>query len=85
MMSSNNDWVVPAGHGARRYAVFNVSSERVEDHRYFKELWTELDAGGIEGLLYDLLRLDLRGWHPKQIYQTAALTEQSNQPARTDA
>ena len=31
MMSSNNDWVVPAGHGSRRYAVYKVSNALVGD------------------------------------------------------
>jgi hypothetical protein len=82
MMASNNDWVVPAGHGARRYAVFKVSGERVGDFAYFKELNAELEAGGIEAMLWDLLRLDLGDWHPKQIYKTAALAEQKQHSLR---
>jgi hypothetical protein len=76
MMSSNNDWVVPAGHGARRYAVFKVSGRYARDASYFDPLWAELEDGGIEAVAYDLLRLDLGGWHPKEIYETAALLEQ---------
>ena len=76
MMSSNNDWVVPAGHGARRYAVFKVSDERVDDGEYFKALGVELDNGGIEAMMWDLLRLNLNGWHPKQLYKTQALLDQ---------
>jgi hypothetical protein len=75
-MSSNNDWVVPAGPHARRYAVFKVSGERMNDFAYFGALHAELDNGGVEAMLYDLLNLDLGDWHPRQIYQTAALIEQ---------
>lgn len=76
LMASNNEWVVPAGGDARRYAVFKVSGRRAGDRRYFDELHSEINSGGVEAMLYDLLRLDLGDWHPRQIYQTAALQEQ---------
>ena len=76
LMSSNSDWVVPAGPHARRYAVFKVSDKRIDDFDYFSALRSELDNGGIEAMLYDLLRLDLGNWRPRKIYKTAALTEQ---------
>jgi hypothetical protein len=88
MMASNNDWVVPAGHGSRRYAVFKVSDEqvvsdeRVEDFAYFKALNAEIDGGGTEAMLYDLLQLRLGEWHPKQIYKTEALIEQKGHSLR---
>jgi len=82
MMTSNSDWVVPAGHGARRFAVFKVSNARVGDRKYFDVLNAELGAGGIAAMLHDLLQLDLAGWHPKEIYKTAALMEQKQQSLR---
>jgi Family of unknown function (DUF5906) len=82
MMSSNNDWVVPAGPHARRYAVFKVSDKRMDDFAYFSALRSELDNGGVEAMLYDLLRLDLDNWHPMQIYKTAALMEQKARSLR---
>jgi hypothetical protein len=82
LMSSNNEWVVPAGPHARRYAVFKVSDERMNDFAYFGALRAELDNGGLEAMLFDLLNLDLGGWHPMQIYQTDALIEQKVQSLR---
>ena len=82
IMSSNNDWVVPAGHGSRRYAVYKVSSAHVGDFGYFNELNAELDKGGVEAMLWDLLRLDLGEWHPKEIYETSALVEQKQHSLR---
>jgi hypothetical protein len=58
MFSSNESWVVPAGMGERRHAVFDVSSHCKENRQYFKELYQELDAGGYEALLADLLEYD---------------------------
>jgi hypothetical protein len=34
--------------------------------RYFKELRHDLDRGGREAMLYDLLGWDLGNWHPRQ-------------------
>jgi hypothetical protein len=82
MMSSNNDWIVPAGHGSRRYAVFKVSRAVIGDLGYFKALNAEIDRGGAEAMLFDLLQLDLGEWHPKQIYETAALVEQKGHSLR---
>ena len=44
MMASNNDWVVPAGHGARRYAVFKIGDAVVDDLEYFNRLNAEIDG-----------------------------------------
>lgn len=82
IMASNNDWVVPAGHGSRRYAVYKVSNARVGDFAYFNELNAELDNGGREAMLWDLLRLELGSWHPKEIYETSALLEQKQHSLR---
>jgi Family of unknown function (DUF5906) len=82
MMASNDDWIVPAGPEARRYAVFEVSGRRVGDFGYFEKLAAEQDNGGAEAMLYDLLRFPLQGWHPKQIYATEALTDQKQRSLR---
>jgi len=36
----------------------------------------ELENGGLEAMLHDLLELDLDGWHPRNIIRTEALREQ---------
>ncbi len=75
-MAANADWVVPASHDERRYAVFDISKERIGDRNYFRSLFAELDSGGIAAMLYDMLRMELGDWHPRHIPQTAALQEQ---------
>jgi len=79
IMTANADWVVPASHDERRYAVFNVAENRMNDQKYFDALHHELDHGGLAAMLYDLQRVDLKGWHPRQILRTKALTEQKMQ------
>jgi hypothetical protein len=76
IMAANAEWVVPASHDERRYAVFEVSSARMNDEAYFAALRAEMAGGGLAAMLYDLLALDLKDWHPRKIVRTAALAEQ---------
>jgi hypothetical protein len=38
-----------------------------------------MKAGGLAAMLYDLLRVDLGDWHPRQIVKTDALAEQQEE------
>jgi hypothetical protein len=76
IMTANAEWVVPASHDERRFAVFEVSEEKRHDKKYWDGLHTELNAGGHEAMLYDLLKLDLGDWHPRMIPDSAALRRQ---------
>ncbi|MGQ4273423.1 primase-helicase family protein [Terrihabitans sp. B22-R8] len=76
IMTSNEDWVVPAGMDERRFAVFDVAPNCAQNHAYFAEMDEQLDAGGREALLHDLLRMDLSGVNLREIPKTAALLEQ---------
>lgn len=79
IMTANADWVVPASHDERRYAMFNVSEQRINDQAYFNALHHELNNGGLEAMLYDLKRVPLGDWHPRHVLKTKALTEQKMQ------
>lgn len=76
LISSNNDWVVPAGSNSRRYFVTEVSDHRMQDQEYFEALAQELASGGEAAMLHDLLNRDLQGWHPRMTFVTSALQQQ---------
>lgn len=76
LMASNEDWVVPAGLDERRFAVFQVGAAHQQDASYFGALLKELNTGGREAFLYDLMNMDLGEWHPRDVPQTSALLEQ---------
>ena len=80
IQSTNDKWIVPATWDERRYAVFEVNPVHIQQREYFERLFAEIDGGGAAAMLYDLLRLDLQGWHPRyDIPQTKALIEQKVQ------
>lgn len=76
IMTSNEDWVVPAGKEERRFAVFTISDHARDNHGYFAEMQEELDAGGYQALLADLLAFDLSKVNLRKIPKTEALLEQ---------
>jgi hypothetical protein len=76
MMTSNEDWVVPAGKDERRFVVLNVDPRCAQHHEYFADMTDELDHGGRARLLYDLLHFDIAKVQLRQIPRTSALLEQ---------
>jgi hypothetical protein len=72
MLASNNDWAAPVGVDDRRFCVVEVLPDRVGDHKYFKAIREEMNRGGYEALLYDLLHYDLKGFDHRKPPQTDA-------------
>lgn len=75
-LTSNEDWVIPAGMNERRFCVLDVNPQCAQRHDYFREMDAELDAGGRERLLHDLLNFDLSAVNLREIPKTAALLDQ---------
>jgi hypothetical protein len=77
LMSGNAKWVVPASHDERRYAVNKINEKWKQNKTYFCPLFEEINNGGASAMLYDLLHMDLDGWHPRDnVPQTKALLDQ---------
>jgi Family of unknown function (DUF5906) len=75
-MASNSDWVVPASHDERRYAVLNASDHRCGDKPYFKAIETQLHDGGLAAFIHDMLNRDITNFDVRDFPQTQALAEQ---------
>ena len=75
ILSSNNDWVAPAGADARRFFAVTVSDARKQDHAYFA-ITKQMDAGEREALLDHLLSRDLSDFDVRKVPLTDALAEQ---------
>jgi hypothetical protein len=76
ILTSNEDWVVPAGKDERRFAVLDVGPRCAQNTSYFAEMDRELENGGFEHLLGALLRFPIDSVNLRQIPRTAALLEQ---------
>jgi hypothetical protein len=76
MMTANPGWVVPASLGARRFLVLQAGNQHIRDFKYFTALVQEMDAGGYEALLHDLLHHDLSNFNVRDVPTTAGLIEQ---------
>jgi Family of unknown function (DUF5906) len=80
VMLAEPGWVIPAGRYERRYAALAVSDKRRGDKAYFKALYRQIEEGGVAAMFYDLQRMDLGDWHPREIpdalLQNATLQKQ---------
>jgi len=77
IMAANAEWIVPASHDERRYAVFRVSNKYIGNFDYFEALHKERDNGGIGAMMHDLMNMDIGTWHPRRdVPRTKALSEQ---------
>jgi phage/plasmid-associated DNA primase len=76
LMASNEKWVVPASLDERRFLILDVSNAHFGDYPYFDKIKTEMEAGGYEAMLHDLLNYDISGFNVRRVPGTAALDDQ---------
>lgn len=76
MMASNEEWVVPASLDSRRFAVFEATDAHANDHAYFAAIWRQMDAGGYEAMLHELLHRDLSNFNVRNFPVTGGLQTQ---------
>lgn len=75
-VTGNQEWLVPAGFGERRFAVFDVGEGKIKNNDYFAAIDAEMNNGGREALLHHLLSFDLSKVNLRVIPNTEALLEQ---------
>ena len=77
IIASNNDWIIPAGFRERRFCVIEVANTQQKNHEYFKAIAEQMENGGREAMLYDMLKMeDVNVSDLKNFVRTEALFEQ---------
>jgi hypothetical protein len=77
LMSTNSDFAVPASRDERRYCVLDVSSSQIGNREYFTALHDDCANKEVQAaFLYQILNIDLTGWHTGMIPDSAGLREQ---------
>ena len=60
MISSNNDWIIPAGLQERRFFTLAVNNSKVGDREYFNKLHKQISLKqALEAMMYDLLNYNI--------------------------
>lgn len=86
--ASNEDWVVPAGKTARRFAVADCDTEMMQNKEYFDAVRTEAKNGGCAAWFTFLKNFDLNQWPEINLYKppvTDALIRQKISSLRQDS
>jgi hypothetical protein len=77
MIASNEDSIVAADKGDRRWQVFQVAEGKRGNRAYFAQILRQLEQGGHEAMLHDLLLRDIsKGPDPRQVIRNTGLFEQ---------
>jgi hypothetical protein len=76
LMTTNDEWAVPASEDERRYAVFDVADVYRRDPKWFDPLYEEIEGDGPAAFLAYLLAVDLFGVNLRDVPQTNALRDQ---------
>lgn len=75
ILLSNSSSPLPLEPGDRRFVVLKASSHKTGDKTYFNQLYYELDNGGVEELLEELLTRPIKDFDPMAIPITQAKRE----------
>lgn len=76
MMASNEEWVVPVSLDARRFLVLEVSDAEANNTEYFAAIWKEMESGGYEAMLYELMNHDITHFNVRRVPVTEGLQQQ---------
>lgn len=79
VIASNNDWPIPIERDDRRFTVFDVADTHRQNQDHFGRLRAELNNGGLEAMLHDLLEWKIDDKALRMPLSTAAKSDISTQ------
>ncbi len=60
LIVTNKDWAAPVSARDRRYAIYDVGADHKEDKPYFIAIDEQMENGGAEAMLHDLLAMNVK-------------------------
>jgi hypothetical protein len=75
IFTSNEKWAVPVGVDERRFLVLEVNNPDANKAAYFDPIWEQMENGGTEAMLHDLLQRQIRA-NLRRPPETRGLIEQ---------
>jgi hypothetical protein len=75
LVTTNAHWSVPAGIDERRVFVLEVKNPDAKKRKYFDPIFKEMDHGGTEAMLFDLLQREIKS-NLRNPPETLALREE---------
>jgi len=76
LITTNEDWVIPAAFDERRFAVLDVGDGNKQDRDYFIAMLDQMDNGGYGALLHEMMNFDLKSTDIRALPETLALSQQ---------
>lgn len=74
--SDSEEWVIPAKMEDRRFCVCRMNQKFMQKASWFDEIYKEMETGGREAMLYDMLEFDVSGFNLRNAPKTQALMDQ---------
>jgi hypothetical protein len=85
VVASNEDWFIPAGPESRRWLVLEVNDSHVNDRHYFNLIHDQMENGGYEAMMYDLLERKITSNLSKAIETEGLLAQRAIYRATGDS
>ena len=70
IIASNESWPIPMDLDDRRFLVLDVSDSHKKDYPYFMGIQNDLNAGGYEHLMFELLNKDISALNVRELPQS---------------
>lgn len=76
IIASNEEWAVPASEDERRFFVLDIEKKPYMTHDFFNKLYAQMENGGYEAMMHDLLQWDCSAVNLRDVPQTEGLIRQ---------
>jgi hypothetical protein len=84
MLTANPGWVIPVSVKGRRFVVYSVGTDHMRDYPYFAAIMQEMETGGYEAMLHELLARDISAFNVRDFPDSEGLQEQKQRSLKTE-